>query len=498
MKKIFLAMIIAAFFTVASASALDVTPDFAKNFKDIDANETYDEGILFLKQAGVVQGDSTTGEFKPERTLNRAEMLKILIESMYADSQTFTGEADSNADKIAALQAELEKYKQKCFDDVEANQWYSKYVCYAKAKGWIVGYLNGKVFRPGQEVNFVESLKMSLQVQGVAYEEDKEQWYRPIVKKAAENNFIPPDVKDFNDKFKRNQMADMVTRMIKKKQGNLEKYLGEYDDNRKELKVDYDTLKEKKDVSQLLRKIAKTAIKASMAKRYMEYNEENYKYSLQNGRTILFFYVDNCDDCKTIDKQLKEEVEELATDVRVLKVDYNNAADLKSKYGIITAATLVILNSDGNEADRWTGGDLETIKGKVGEKKKDTEKQSSSAGGTVKKQVFAPATKAAASMHIIEMTSEGFSPNPLTIKKGDVVSFINSDSMSHWPATDNHPTHTLYPGSSAEKCGKGAIIFDSCKALTTNMMFEFAVKEEGIWPYHDHLNPSMKGIIIAE
>lgn len=497
MKKFILAIFVATLFALPTANALGLTQEFLENFKDVDENETYNEGILFLKQYGVVKGDGETGEFKPDRTLNRAEMLKILIESIYSDSKTFSGDADPNAVHIAELQKELKKYKQKCFDDIDPNAWYAKYVCYAKYKGWIVGYLNGKVFRPSQEVNFVESLKMALQVRGIPYTEDPKEWYKPIVEKAAENNFIPPDVKGFDVKFKRNQMADMVTRMIKKRQGELDEYLEEYEDNRTEIKIKYEDLKEKKDYSAMLKKVVKTALKPVLNKRYMDYNDTNYKYSLQNGRTILFFYVENCDACNTIDKQLKEEVEELATDVRVLKVNYDKEADLKTKYGILTAATLVLLNSDGNESERWTGGDLDTIKSKVGEKKKE-EVKTTSAGGAVKKQVVAPVTKAAASMHIVEITADGFSPNPLTIKKGDVVSFINKDSVSHWPATDNHPTHTLYPGSSIEKCGTGALIFDSCKALTNNMMFEFTVKEAGIWPYHDHLSPSTKGIIIAE
>jgi plastocyanin len=96
------------------------------------------------------------------------------------------------------------------------------------------------------------------------------------------------------------------------------------------------------------------------------------------------------------------------------------------------------------------------------------------------------------------ITSSGFSPRTLTIKVGDTVTWVNKDSVPHWPASDVHPTHRLYPGSGIEKCGSGEEIFDACKGLAPGETFSFTFKHKGTWPYHDHLNPGLTGTIIVQ
>ncbi len=110
-----------------------------------------------------------------------------------------------------------------------------------------------------------------------------------------------------------------------------------------------------------------------------------------------------------------------------------------------------------------------------------------------------PDESVVASEKTIEITATGFSPNPLTIKVGDTVTFVNKDTAQHWPASAVHPTHTVYPGSDINKCGtaEAATIFDSCKGLATGETFEFTFTHAGSWNYHDHLNPSLWGTIVV-
>jgi len=102
--------------------------------------------------------------------------------------------------------------------------------------------------------------------------------------------------------------------------------------------------------------------------------------------------------------------------------------------------------------------------------------------------------------YIVEIFSTGFSPRTLRIKVGDSVTWINRDSSPHWPASDLHPTHTLYPGSGIHKCGtpEQSEIFDACRGLAQGESFTFTFKYKGTWNYHDHLNPSLIGTIIVE
>lgn len=96
--------------------------------------------------------------------------------------------------------------------------------------------------------------------------------------------------------------------------------------------------------------------------------------------------------------------------------------------------------------------------------------------------------------NIVEITAAGFSPNTLTIKQGDKVTFVNRDTAKHWPASDIHPTHTLYP----ETGGCIGSKFDACKGLAQGESYSFVFNIKGNWGYHDHLNPGLKGTIVVQ
>lgn len=85
----------------------------------------------------------------------------------------------------------------------------------------------------------------------------------------------------------------------------------------------------------------------------------------------------------------------------------------------------------------------------------------------------------------IKMIANGFEPNSVTIKQGTKVSFVNTDSNPHWPASVPHPTHTDYPG------------FDPLQAVSPGENWTFSFDKVGTWGYHDHLNPSTHGTIIV-
>lgn len=122
-----------------------VTPiTFASNFDDVSsANENY-TAIEYLVSIGTLQGYGN-GSFKPDQTINRAELMKVLVAGQGIDP-------DPNI-------------YQNCFDDVSTD-WYAKYVCYAKEQDWVNGYDNG-TFKPAQTVNKVEAAKMIVNAYGL-------------------------------------------------------------------------------------------------------------------------------------------------------------------------------------------------------------------------------------------------------------------------------------------------------------------------------------------
>jgi plastocyanin len=100
----------------------------------------------------------------------------------------------------------------------------------------------------------------------------------------------------------------------------------------------------------------------------------------------------------------------------------------------------------------------------------------------------------------ILMSSSGFTPATLTTQIGETITFKAFDDSNRWPASDIHPSHINYPGSNINKCFtiEQNDIFDSCGGLLKGSTFKFTFTEPGTWKYHDHLQPSKKGMIIVE
>ena len=95
---------------------------------------------------------------------------------------------------------------------------------------------------------------------------------------------------------------------------------------------------------------------------------------------------------------------------------------------------------------------------------------------------------------IIKMTPNGFEPNEVTIDTNSTVIFVNQDKVQRWPASNIHPTHTLYP----EKGGCIGSKFDACGGVKPGEAYEFVFEQKGSWGYHDHLRPGLQGVIIIK
>ena len=89
-------------------------------------------------------------------------------------------------------------------------------------------------------------------------------------------------------------------------------------------------------------------------------------------------------------------------------------------------------------------------------------------------------------VHEITFSGTAYSPKTLTIKQGDIVVFTNNGSKDFWPASDNHPSHTVYPE------------FDAKSGIDAGKTFQFKFAKKGSWKFHDHLTPSATGTITVE
>ena len=101
---------------------------------------------------------------------------------------------------------------------------------------------------------------------------------------------------------------------------------------------------------------------------------------------------------------------------------------------------------------------------------------------------------------VVHMANDGFSPKEVNIKQGETVIFENIGKNPHWPASNIHPTHAIYPESGIDKCAKEEEkkIFDACKGILTGVSYSFKFEYPGVWRYHDHLHPVLSGKIVVE
>ncbi len=163
-------------------------------FADAEGHQ-YETSIEFLYNRGVVEG-YPDGSFGPDREVNRAEIMKIILEA------SFEGDIG---------------HQLNCFPDVRGG-WYAKYVCLAKEEGIIEGYPDGR-FRPGQYVNMAEALKMGIESFPVTIKEESGAWYKKYVEFVHNNNVFSRYSVLPQKNMTRGEMAYLIHQLMLDKEG---------------------------------------------------------------------------------------------------------------------------------------------------------------------------------------------------------------------------------------------------------------------------------------
>lgn len=180
--------------TVVAPAPITPVVDAASNpsiFSDVNDSTPFQSSILLLKEKNIISG-YPDGTYQPFKTLNRAELLKIVVTAKYP---------------VIA-----ESYNQNCFNDIQKDQWYTKPVCFAKAQGFIQGYSNN-TFRPVQEVNYVEALKIALETFDLKPADQTSIWYEAYIQKAKS---LEIDIEGSapSESLSRAKAAEMIARSL--------------------------------------------------------------------------------------------------------------------------------------------------------------------------------------------------------------------------------------------------------------------------------------------
>ena len=136
------------------------TACFGKTYPDLTADAEYTKAVMELSNLEIISG-YPDGYFRPEQAINRAEALKIILNSF-----------PKNDTDLAANK----------FPDVNEADWFYKFVRIALKNRIIEGYTDG-TFKPANQVNFAEALKMGLFAKGIDTEKIEFVDFHPSVKK---------------------------------------------------------------------------------------------------------------------------------------------------------------------------------------------------------------------------------------------------------------------------------------------------------------------------
>lgn len=166
-------------------------------FDDVPADYIYCDAITYARENGIVNGypDNT---FRPENTINRAELTKVMIESTVSDEEI---ESCVREDKL-----------RNNLSDVPRSEWFRKYVCTAYDKGIVQGYPGGE-FKPLNAVNFAEESKIVVN----SFEMDvctSTVWYEPYATVLDEENAIPQTVDAVDAYMTRGETVQVIYTML--------------------------------------------------------------------------------------------------------------------------------------------------------------------------------------------------------------------------------------------------------------------------------------------
>jgi len=211
MKKfLHLSAVFLAVFGFAATSHLA----FAGSFSDVPENSEHYAAVEYLKAKGVISG-YPDGTFQPDKNINRAESLKILLlgtSTPLASTQSIN------------------------FPDVQTTDWFYQYVQKADELKIVEGYPDGQ-FKPQNTINLAESLKVILlsfkaqlptTVTADPYQDvGKDVWYAPYAQYSKDKVIVEvqDDGKLHGERdMTRAEFAEIVYRLMYIKENNLDSF----------------------------------------------------------------------------------------------------------------------------------------------------------------------------------------------------------------------------------------------------------------------------------
>lgn len=88
-----------------------------------------------------------------------------------------------------------------------------------------------------------------------------------------------------------------------------------------------------------------------------DYDNDPAKYA--DSKKVYFFHASWCPICQGINKEIEADMSKIPAGVTLIKTDFDNATDLRQKYGVTTQYTFVQVDASGNETAQWSATSLD-------------------------------------------------------------------------------------------------------------------------------------------
>lgn len=90
---------------------------------------------------------------------------------------------------------------------------------------------------------------------------------------------------------------------------------------------------------------------------YKEYSQSDFDSAINGGKTVvLMWHTPSCPTCVALEWSLSRSLSRIPAHTIVMKIDENKEKELTLRYKVKETNTVIILNTDGSEKRRTSGG----------------------------------------------------------------------------------------------------------------------------------------------
>ncbi|NCP67359.1 S-layer homology domain-containing protein [bacterium] len=177
-------------FSTLAIGLLGIVNTANAQFADVSGFNPHADAIAYVQAEGIVAGYAD-GTFKPNDTINRAELVKIIVESSGRPANCETSFS---------------------YIDVPVGAWYLDYLDNARCLGVVGGYPDN-TFKPGNAVLMTEAAKIISKGLNLPVAESNGAWFESFINYLASKNAIPLDINSIDSELTRGQMAEIIFRL---------------------------------------------------------------------------------------------------------------------------------------------------------------------------------------------------------------------------------------------------------------------------------------------